>query len=184
MPSVKCPYCESRFDREKVKDYVFYKNRYYHAECYEKRVLEERQVEIEKEKKKEEAANKKKKEATEKANLEQFILSLFGYQTMPYVIKAQIDKYVKKEGYSYSGIHGTLNYFFIIKGNSTKDARGIGIVPYVYEEAKSYYSKKNSVEKANSNFNGVLVEVVEVSSAQTQVNTMTKRRRLIIEEEE
>jgi hypothetical protein len=42
--------------------------------------------------------------------------------------------------YTYSGIKRTLEYFYEVKKNSIEKANGgIGIVPWVYEEAKRYY---------------------------------------------
>lgn len=42
--------------------------------------------------------------------------------------------------FSYSGILSTLKYWYEIKGNSIAKANeGLGIVPYVYSDAKKYY---------------------------------------------
>lgn len=59
--------------------------------------------------------------------------------------------YVSKffhEGMTYKGMNGTLIYFYDIKKNSTKNSNeGIGIIPYVYEEAKKFYESKMDREK-------------------------------------
>lgn len=47
---------------------------------------------------------------------------------------------MKEYNFSYSGILRTLIYFYDIRGNTTEASNnGIGIVPYVYEEAYRYY---------------------------------------------
>ncbi len=184
MALVKCPHCEQRFDREVVKNFVLYKNRYYHGDCYDRKMAEIKKEEKEKEEKKLKQANKKEKEKIDKVNLENFIKDLFGVPTLSYVMKAQIKRYVEKEGFTYSGIHGTLNYFFVLKGNSTKNAQGIGIVPYVYEDAKKYYTKKAAQEKANAGFDGQLSVEVKVAAPQVTATKMTKRRVLVLEEED
>ena len=52
------------------------------------------------------------------------------------------------EGMTYKGMTGTLIYFYDIKKNSIKNSNeGIGIIPYVYEEAKKYYETKNIMEQ-------------------------------------
>lgn len=61
--------------------------------------------------------------------------------------------FVKKflnEGMTYKGMNYSLVYFYEIKKNDKSKANeGIGIIPYVYEEAKKYYDKdKIGEEKA------------------------------------
>lgn len=54
-----------------------------------------------------------------------------------------INLYLKK-GYSYLDMIRALEYFYIIKKNSTKKSNNnIGIIPYVVEEAREYYELKN-----------------------------------------
>ena len=44
----------------------------------------------------------------------------------------------------------TLKYFFEIKGNSIEKANGgIGIIPYVYEEAYKYYQNLSLAQQRN-----------------------------------
>lgn len=55
-------------------------------------------------------------------------------------ITKQINLYIKEYNFSYSGILRTLIYFYDIRGNTIEASNGgIGIVPYVYEEAYRYY---------------------------------------------
>ena len=54
-----------------------------------------------------------------------------------------INKYVKM-GYSYKGMTKALIYCYDIKNNPIAKANNrIGIIPYIYEEAKESYNKKN-----------------------------------------
>ena len=49
-----------------------------------------------------------------------------------------------------SGILKTLNYYYIIKGHKNNiDEIGLGIVPYYYNEAKTYYAKMWYANKHN-----------------------------------
>lgn len=51
-------------------------------------------------------------------------------------------------GMTYKGMTHTLKYFYDIKRNSiAKSNEGIGIIPYVYDEAKHYYNKDKIAEK-------------------------------------
>ena len=55
-------------------------------------------------------------------------------------VRKQIKQYREEYNYTYSGIHKALVYFYEVKGNSTEKANGgIGIVPYVYQNAYNYY---------------------------------------------
>lgn len=53
-----------------------------------------------------------------------------------------------EEGMTYSGINGTLIYFYEIKKHSKNKANeGIGIVPWVYEEASKYFKERKMSEQ-------------------------------------
>ena len=59
-------------------------------------------------------------------------------------------KYKEEFNYTYSGMLKALIYFYDIKGNSTDKAYGsIGILPYVYEEAKAYYRNLWEAQQRN-----------------------------------
>ena len=54
--------------------------------------------------------------------------------------KAQIEKFWKENKINPKGIYFTLKYFYEIKGNSwEKGHGGLGIVPYVFADAKAYW---------------------------------------------
>jgi hypothetical protein len=82
------------------------------------------------------------KQEKDKRILEEYIKKLFGYKTIPPRVAKQIQTYVHdlEHNYTYSGIYKTLKYFFEVRGNSLEKANGgIGIVPYVYDEAYTYW---------------------------------------------
>ena len=61
--------------------------------------------------------------------------------------------------FTYSGIHKSLTYFFEVKGNSIEKANGgIGIVPYVYQQAYRYYYALWEAQQKNKD--KVVVEYV------------------------
>ena len=61
----------------------------------------------------------------------------------------QAENMVVKNGFTYSGIRGSLTYFFLVKKNSPENDNYLGIVPYVYEEAKEYYRKIKEANRKN-----------------------------------
>ena len=120
---VKCFYCGSTFDRDK-EAFVAVPNkakRYAHELCYKR------------------AAQADEQQKRDKEILEGYIKELFKCDTIPSKVVKQLESY-SKENYTYSGIYKTLKYFYEVKhGDLEKSNGGIGIVPYVYEEAKRYW---------------------------------------------
>ena len=122
MHKVKCIYCGVTFDRDKLPFIQVSQRRYAHQECS----LSEDQ--------------KKDKEEQDKIDLENYILQLFKIDYVDAKIRKQIKQYREEYNYTYSGIHKALIYFYEVKGNSIEKANGgIGIVPYVYQNAYNYY---------------------------------------------
>jgi hypothetical protein len=129
---VTCIYCKEKFDRDKVPTIQISARRYAHKECAEK----------------DEAS--KTQEQRDLEALEKYIMKLFD---MPYVnarIRKQLKEYQEQYNYTYSGILKTLVYWYEIKGNSTEKANGgLGIVPYIYEQACQYYYSLYLAKLAN-----------------------------------
>jgi hypothetical protein len=82
--------------------------------------------------------------------LENYIKDLFHYAILPAKIKKDIEKYKNEEGYTYSGMLKALRWWFEIRKNPISKAnRGIGILPYIYDEAKERYRKVYEAETLN-----------------------------------
>ena len=123
---VKCFYCGATFDRDR-EPFVAVPNkakRYAHIRCYENTVALDEQTKRDKE------------------TLESYIKQLFNCDTLPEKVIKQLNTYMTDptKNYTYSGIYKTLKYHYEIKhGQIEKANGGIGIVPYVYEEARRYW---------------------------------------------
>lgn len=131
---VTCVYCKQRFDRDKHPFVQVSSRRYAHQECS----LTEEQ--------------KKAKDEIDKEELDAYIMKLFNMDYVDARIRKQIKQYVDEYNFSYSGIRKTLIYFFEIKGNSLEKANGgIGIVPYVYQNAHNYYLALWQAQQKNEN---------------------------------
>lgn len=126
---VKCYYCGEKFDRNSVDFVKPTSNRYAHISCHEKaqyempkKVVKERKIE------------------PDLLQLENYIKKLFNYTELPERVVRQIAKFRSSLGYSCNGILKSLIYFYEVKNNDlSKSNGGIGIVPYVYEDAYAYY---------------------------------------------
>lgn len=83
-----------------------------------------------------------------KNELLDFICELYGIPKCSEIILRQINKFVTKHGYSYKDIARALCYYIDVQGGTIELKYGIGIVPYVMEEATAYF--KEEARKKNA----------------------------------
>jgi hypothetical protein len=79
--------------------------------------------------------------------LEQLIAELYGVEAINSMIDAQITKFQKLHGYTEKDIARAVAYYVEVLGNVPDRRKGIGIVPFVMEEAQRYYNAQ-AVERA------------------------------------
>ena len=121
MAKVKCPGCELFFDKDKV-ECIHVKNRYWHKACYDSQ------------------QQKMSKEELDLKSLSDYIMKLFGVDYINARVKKQMKDMCEQYNYTYTGILKSLVYFYEVKKNSTEKANGgIGIVPFIYDEARDYF---------------------------------------------
>lgn len=119
---VKCPECGTYNDKENT---VYHNSKYYCKICFEN----------------------KQKEAQDYKNLVAYICGLYQIEAPTGWMLKQIKDYKEQFNFTYRGIKTTLHYFYEIQeGNSVEDSMGIGIVPFVYDEAKRFYIEKKAVK--------------------------------------
>lgn len=120
---VKCLYCGKYFDREKEPWEKPRGNRYAHKSCCENRSVEEK----------------------EEDEFYKYAHALLGESYNYSKTKSQANKYIKS-GKTYKNIILALKYFYEVKENSTAEANGgIGIIPYIYDEAIEYWEEKEEI---------------------------------------
>lgn len=145
---VTCPFCSVKFDRDKQSFIQVSAKRYAHVECYNAR---------------EENKTQEQKDLEE---LEELIKTLFNEPYVNARIKKQIKDYMAEYHYTYRGIILTLKYWYGVKAQSIEKANGgIGIVPFVYEDAKRYYRSIYMAKMANmeKDSNAFVNKVKEIS---------------------
>lgn len=159
---VVCAICKQRFDRDKYPAVLVNSRRYAHAACAGALTAEEAQAQ------------------KDKQELENYIIKLFNLSHMSGKITLQIQKYLQDNpNYTYSGIMRTLKYFYEIKGNSIEKARGgIGIVPWVYEEARQYYYNQWLLSQKNAD-KDIAAYVPKVREVKIQSPRRKPRRKRI-----
>jgi hypothetical protein len=129
---LKCPICNKLNLKE---DTELFKKRYYcKGECIEDILSQQ----------------KKKDQNQEDWNeLYEYIIELYGHKPTGIMFKQLGD--FRKDPYNYTnkGMYLTLKYFYGIKGQSVLEDAGLGIIPYVYEEAKKNFLEQREVSEYN-----------------------------------
>ena len=143
----KCYYCGIIFDRNQEPWVMVTGNRYAHKECQEKYGIR--------------LAPKEQ----DYNDLISYIEKLFGYDNIPAKIVKQIKEYRANYNYSYSGMLKTLQYWFEIRGAEAERVYGIGIIPYIYEEAFNYYKTIYEAEQAAEDIVDYKPKIIEIIMA-------------------
>lgn len=122
MHRVKCYYCNKYFDRDAEK-YQKVGNRYAHLECNEFKPLSD-------------------------TDYYQMVKAYAGSVLGDYAnfgkIGKQLREFISTGKCTYKGIYLTVKYWYEIKKESpSRSYGGIGIVPYIYNEAQSYWKAIN-----------------------------------------
>lgn len=124
-------------------------------------------------------SNDDNREITDKEKLRKFLSELYNLDNSSASLNAkmrQAENMVVKNGFTYSGIRGSLTYFFLVKKNSPENDNYLGIVPYIYEEAKEYYRKIKEANRKNE-LNKELIKSKPVIS-QVKVKTIEKNDKI------
>ena len=106
-------------------------------------------------------------------------------------IQKQIKEFMDKYGYTYSGIHKALIYYYEVKGNSIEKANGgIGIIPYIYQNAFNYYysiweaqQKQENISDAKS-LEAYIPKVIKITIPVPQRQERTRKLFSFLDEEE
>lgn len=146
MHKCKCVYCQNIFDRDKLPFVQISERRYAHKECADK------------------FQSQKTQDEKDYDALADYIEKLFGVGYISAKIAKQIKDMRTTYGYTYSGMLGTLMYWYEVRGGVLEKANGgVGIVPYKYDEAKEYYLKIQQANQINANVKGFKTKVTEIT---------------------
>ena len=130
---VICIYCKGRFDRDKEPCVQVSDRRWAHKTCAEKNQVQKTQKE------------------QDYDALVQYIEKLFGTDFVNAKVAKQIKDFRETYNYTYQGMLGTLVYWYEVKQATLDKANGgIGIIPYIYDQAKEYYQTINRANELNA----------------------------------
>lgn len=118
MKKVKCYYCEEQFDKDTETWVKPLSNRYAHESCS---ILYD----------------------TIQEKCKNWLLEIYDNKKISRQIKIFVN-----DGIDLITILQTLEYWYDIKQNSAEESNGgIGIVPYIYKEAISYWTNKKDIQE-------------------------------------
>ena len=141
---VKCLYCGEKFDRLSEPN-VKIGRRYAHKKCYEGQDKEELKAQ------------------QDKHDFFEYVKEIYGedYNYIP--ISKQAESFIKQYNFTYSGMLKSLKWWYEVKGKNKESANGrIGIIPYIYEDAKKYYYNLYLAQQKNKDIKGYRLEVKEI----------------------
>jgi hypothetical protein len=149
---VKCPYCQEQLDKDEA---ILHNKRYYHEHCFK---IWQQEKEHYKE-------------------LIAYICELYRINEPTGMIYKQIKSFKEISHYKYKGMELALRYFHETLNNPVKEDTGIGIISYVYEEAKKHYLMKLQVEKSVENNKDLHIQnkVITVDSPPFTYKKKTKK---------
>ena len=163
---VTCVYCKQKFDRDKEYFTQISNMRYAHKKCADKMHVE------------------KSKAEKDYDALIDYVEKLLGEHYVAARVTKQIKDFREAYNYTYSGMLGTLVYWFEIKKAPIDKANGgIGIIPYIYEEAKQYYDRIDFANKINENVTGYKLKMKEITIAPPQREALPQKLFKLEEEE-
>ena len=127
----ECRICKQIIDKEQDDWVMPSKNWYYHRKCYE---------------------DWKKSEPLKDEQWHPFIYDFISRDLKVsynyHMCEAQIKKFIKENKMTMKGIYFTLKYFYEVKHNDWyKGHGGLGIIPYVYNEACAYWVEQERLTK-------------------------------------
>lgn len=148
---VKCLYCGEKFDRLSEPN-IKIGRRYAHKKCYEAQ------------------DDKDIKAQQDKHNFFEYIKEIYGEDYNYISISKQAESFIKQYNFTYSGMLKSLKWWYEVKGNSKESANGrIGIIPYIYNDAKKYYYNLYLAQQRNKDIEGYKLEVKEIVIASPRI---------------
>lgn len=113
-----CPFCKKKIDRFKDQYRRLPGGWFGHEQCC---IIEDQ------------------RKKTPEEELDLYIMKLYDIPFVSPYMKKQIEKYRVNYQYSYTGMLRSLKYWYEIKKTPFDASKGVGIIPYIYQDAYNYY---------------------------------------------
>lgn len=188
MAYKKCVVCGKPLKSVSEEDSVPFKGRLAHRDCFNlsMKILgndkQEKLAEKAEHKLKQNKKNTKIRPVTElkdglsdeeykeKMLVVNYLKQILDVEVLPTSFFAILSNEMTKYGYTYSGVYQTLKYLYDIKEREISD-NILGLVPYYYDEAQTFFNEVQKVaeKNANKNINNMYKEKVVVIKPKERV---------------
>lgn len=126
--------------------------------------------------------------ADDKERLTLYIIKMFRLKDdfiIPKYMK-QLTQYEKDYNFTYSGMLSSLKYWYEVKHNPVDLNRGVGIIPYVYKDAREYYYALWLADQENQkkNMNEFIPKDIEVVISPPQRKIEKRKMFTFLDKEE
>lgn len=114
-------------------------------------------------------------------------MKLFNYDYVPPRARKQINQFIQEYNYTYSGMLKALVYFYEIKGGDKEAAHdGVGIIPFIYQDAYNYYYNLWLAKQKNEDkeINLYIPKTIEVHITSPQRDIYKRKLFSFLDEEE
>lgn len=147
LKQMKCPRCDDTVTKHKAIHHT--NGRYYHQVCFDEW----------------------RNTADTRGQLISYVMELYEVKQPTGVMLMQIKRFHEEFNYKYKGMELSLRYFYEILGNKVRDGDGLGIIPYIYEEATEQYMRQIEIDKslADPKNHEVVEHVFYVDPSKTSV---------------
>lgn len=93
----------------------------------------------------------------------------------------QIKNMREENGYTYKGMTLSLEYWIDTLGNTMQNAKGVGIIPYIYEDAKQFYIEKMNVARQVDEMEGAFTSDKQVTISRSKMQPTKKHDSKMID---
>ena len=113
-------------------------------------------------------------------SLYEYIAKIFNIEFPSIWMMKQVKDFKEQYNYTYTGMELTLKYWTETLGNNMNQAKGIGIIPYIYDEAKKFHIEKINVHNSLVEMDSPLVveKRMEVKRSSIETNKTRKENTL------
>ncbi len=147
MAQVTCKNCKTKINKE---DAINPKERTYFCSTECEKAWDDKHVVV-------------KKDNSEKDDYKEliaYLCELYGVKSPSIVWLTQIKRFHDNRKMKYKGMQLALKYYYETLGNALNEEYGLGILEWVYDDAKNYFLEKRRILKAINEFDEE--EVVKV----------------------